>query len=78
MGDWYDFEFRVIDGSAVPGFCYSIKENNNSEIFVEMTDEQRNLANLWEVELRALVSKKEAMIKSWIHKDRKKIAMEEK
>ena len=69
MGDWYDFESRIAYGKYVSGYCYSIKENNNSEIFVEMTDEQRNLANLWEVELRALVSKKEAMIKSWIHKD---------
>lgn len=66
MGEWYDFEIRIIDGREVHGFEYSNPATGWNPVFVEMTEEQFNDANEWSNKVRSLREEKDSMIKSWI------------
>ena len=40
MGDYYDFDIRLIDGEEVSGFCYSNANTGWSEVFVQFDEGQ--------------------------------------
>jgi len=66
MGDYYEFDIRMIDGKEVSGFCYQSEATGWNEIFVQFTDEQAEQANKHEVKVQALNLLRELLIKSWI------------
>ena len=66
MGDWYDFDIRVVDGKEVSGFCYSNNKTGYQEIFVEFTKKQKKLANKWLDKSDKLMDKKGDMIRAWL------------
>lgn len=66
MGEWYDFEIRFIDGREVSGFSYADEDTGWNDIFVEMTEDQCNLANKWQQRATELHDIKMDMIKGWI------------
>ena len=66
MGEWYDFEIRVIDGREVSGFVYSNERTEWNEVFVEMTDEQKSYANDHHARSVALHDEMKSTVKSWI------------
>lgn len=66
MGEWYDFEIRVIDGREVSGFVYSNENTGWSEIFVEMTDDQKTYANDHHRRSVELNDEMKNTVKSWI------------
>lgn len=69
MGDWYDFEIKIIDGKEISGFEYSNPDTGWNPVFVEMTEEQCEAANKWSDKVNALYDEKNALIKSWINGD---------
>lgn len=66
MGDWYDFEIKIIDGVEVSGFCYQNADTGWQEVFVEMTAEQCEKANQIQQEYDAIRQKQRNLIQSWI------------
>lgn len=66
MGDWYEFEIRVINGVEVSGFCYQNKDTCYQEVFVEFTESQKQWANEWQRKMNELMANQNAEIKSWI------------
>ncbi len=67
MGDWYEFGFEEIDGVEKSGFFYSNKNTGFNEIFVEMTEDQKELANEWNKRMGLLMSDQKEMIKGWVN-----------
>lgn len=68
MGEWYDFEIRVIDGREVSGFVYSNERTGWSEVFVEMTDDQKAYANDYHRRSVELNNEMQSAVKSWVKK----------
>lgn len=66
MGEWYDFEIRVIDGRDVYGFVYSNERTGWGEVFVEMTDDQKAYANDYQRRSVELNSEMQIAVKSWV------------
>lgn len=66
MGEWYDFEIRVIDGREVSGFVYSNERTGWGEVFVEMTDDQKAYANDYQRRSVELNSEMQSAVKSWV------------
>ena len=67
MGEYYDFGFKEIDGHVKAGFFYKNENTGWSEIFVEFTSEQIDMANYWQDKSNALDNERKEMIKGWIH-----------
>lgn len=65
MGEWYDFEIRVVDGREVSGFVYSNERAGWGEVFVEMTDEQKAYANDYHKRSVELSGEMKNTVKSW-------------
>lgn len=68
MGDWYDFDVRLIDGKEISGFCYQNADTGWQEVFVEMTSQQCNEASQIQKEYEELRKKQYKIIKGWIGK----------
>ena len=66
MGDYYDFEIKVIDGVEVSGFCYSNKNTGWNEVFVEMTEQQCAVANQIQEKYEAVRQEQQDIIKAWL------------
>lgn len=66
MGDWYDFEIRLIDGIEKRVFCYSNKNTNYSEVVVELSESQLLLARDWHKKIEELELEKNNLIKSFL------------
>lgn len=68
MGDWYEFEIKIIDGVQVSGFCYQNKETEYQEVFIPFTQSQKQWANEWQHNLNELMEEQKAAIKHWLTK----------
>lgn len=66
MGEWYDFEIRIIDGREVSGFAYSNERTGWNEVFVEMTSEQKSYATNYHYKCVALQDEMKSTVKNWI------------
>lgn len=66
MGDWYDFDIRIINGKEVSGFCYCNESTGWQEVFIPMTKEQIAYANQYVKECQILNEKKDKTIKNWL------------
>ena len=66
MGDYYEFDCKIIDGKEVYGFVFSNSSTGWNEIFVEFTEEQAEQANEWQDKVHQLDLEREEMIASWI------------
>lgn len=66
MGDWYEFEIRVIDGKEVSGFCYQNEATGWQEVFVEFTESQKRWAEEWTHNVNEMMEAQKEAIKSWL------------
>lgn len=66
MGDYYDFGFKEVDGYVKAGFIYKNNDTGWSEIFVEFSSDQIDLANQWMDKSNALQDERNKMIKGWL------------
>lgn len=64
MGDYYDFETKIIGGKEVSGFVYKNESTGWNEIFVQMTDEQCEIANNFEDRFNKIKEEMRDYIKS--------------
>ena len=67
MGEWYEFEIKIVDGREVFGFCYQNENTGWKEIFVEMTADQREVANQLLDEYEAIRQRQRKIIRGWIN-----------
>lgn len=67
MGEYYDFETRLIDDRLVNGFCYCCESTGWNEIFVEFDGDQYERARKINEEVDLAIKKKESFIKSIIN-----------
>ena len=66
MGDFYDFDIRIIDGKEVSGFCYQNESTGWKEVFTEFTESQKRWAGEWVVKSNEIADEQAKAIKSWI------------
>lgn len=66
MGDYYEFEIKIIDGLECEGFIYQNENTGWNEIFVQFTGEQEDQANNMMEKFDSLRLQQTALIKSWI------------
>jgi len=66
MGDYYDFEFKSIDGEVKAGFVYSNENTGWNEVFVEFASDQLIFANDWQQRANNLDGERKETIKKWL------------
>jgi hypothetical protein len=66
MGDWYGFDFVKIGDDWKAGVVFQDESSNYSERQMQLTEEQKLLANAWLNKQEALIEEQEKMIKGFI------------
>ena len=66
MGDWYGFDFVKIGDEWEAGVVFQDESSNYSERQMQLTKEQKLLANAWLKKQKALMEEQEKMIKGFI------------
>ena len=66
MGDWYEFDFILVDGEHVAGAVFQNKDSNYNQRQIQLTEDQKELVNEWLEKQDSLNGEREALIKSFI------------